>query len=130
MSSRISYCVFLYIETTGYISIEAEHYFLNKDATNKQGDIYRFDVLEGYGKTLSAIKAFPTTEYFTAGEDAPYLEYHVVVSEAGTHEIELYMQPSNPVTKDNTLFCGIQANEDDINVVNIIMWEVSFCTIC
>lgn len=103
---------------------------MNKDATNKQGDIYRFDVLEGYGKTLSAMKAFPTTEYFTAGEDAPYLEYHFVVSEAGAHEIKLYMQPSNPVTKDNMLFCDIQANEDDINVVNIIMWEVSFCTIC
>lgn len=112
-----------FIDTNGYISIEAEHYFLNKEAVNQQGDMYRFEVLEGYGKTLSAMKAFPTTKHFSVGEDAPYLEYHFVVLEAGTYEVELYLQPSNPVAKDNTLFCGIQANEDDINIVNIIPEE-------
>lgn len=109
-----------FVETNGYISIEAEHYFLNKEATNQQGDVHRFQVLEGYGKTLSALKAFPTTEYFTVGKDAPYLEYHFVVQEAGVYELELYMQPSNPVATDYTLFCGIQANEDDINIVNVL----------
>ena len=66
------------------------------------------------------MKAFPTTEYFTVGKDAPYLEYHFVVQEAGVYELELYMQPSNPVTTDNTLFCGIQANEDDIDIINTL----------
>lgn len=66
------------------------------------------------------MKAFPTTEYFTVGNDAPYLEYHFVVQEAGVFELELYMQPSNPVTKDRMLFCGIQANEDDIHIVNTV----------
>lgn len=112
-----------FIDTNGYISIEAEHYFLNKEAVNQQGDMYRFEVLEGYGKTLSAVKAFPTNKHFSVGEDAPYLEYHFVIQEAGAYEVELYLQPSNPVTKDNTLFCGIQANEDDINIVNIIPEE-------
>jgi hypothetical protein len=109
-----------FVKTNGYISIEAEHYFLNKESTNQQGDVNRFEVLQGYGKTLSAMKAFPTTEYFTAGKDAPYLEYHFVVQEAGVYGLELYMQPSNPVTKDSTLFCGIQANEADINIVNTL----------
>jgi Glycosyl hydrolase family 115/Gylcosyl hydrolase family 115 C-terminal domain len=109
-----------YVKTNGYISIEAEHYFLNKEATNEQGEVNRFLVLQGYGKTLSAMKAFPTTEYFTPGKDAPYLEYHFVVQEAGMYELELYMQPSNPVTTDHTLFCGVQANEDDISIVNAL----------
>jgi hypothetical protein len=30
------------------------------------------------------------------------------------------MQPSNPVTNDATLFYGIQANEDNINIMNTI----------
>ncbi|MEH7419154.1 glycosyl hydrolase 115 family protein [Neobacillus drentensis] len=109
-----------FVETNGYISIEAEHYFLNKEATNQQGNVNRFQVLQGYGKTLSAMKAFPTTEYFTVEKDAPYLEYHFVVQEAGVYELELYRQPSNPVSKDSTLYCGIQANEDDINIVNTL----------
>ncbi|MRH41544.1 alpha-glucuronidase [Aquibacillus halophilus] len=108
-----------FVDTNGYISIEAEHYSVNKEATNQQGDVNRFEVLQEYGKTLSAVKAFPTTEYFTVEQDAPYLEYSFVVQEAGSYELELYMQPSNPVTKDNLLFCGIQANEDDINIVNV-----------
>ena len=109
-----------FVETNGYISIEAEHYFLNQEAANQQGDVNRFQVLQGYGKTLSAVKAFPTTEYFTAGEDAPYLEYHFVVHEAGVYELELYLQPSNPVTNAGTLFCGIQANEDSVQMVNTL----------
>lgn len=108
-----------FIDTLGYIAIEAEHYYLNKEMVGKQGDVSSFKVIDGYGKTLSAVKAFPTTEYFTAGKDAPYLEYRFVVKEAGEYEAELYMQPSNPVSMDNVLFYGIQANEDDIDTVNI-----------
>jgi hypothetical protein len=109
-----------FVDTNGYISIEAEHYSLNKEASNQYGEVNRFEALQGYGKTLSAMKAFPTIEYFTAGKDAPYLEYQFVVQEAGVYELELYMQPSNPVTTDDTLFCGIQINEDEINIVNTL----------
>lgn len=109
-----------FVDTKGYISIEAEHYYMNKEVKNKQGDVCGFKVLEGYGKTLSAVKVYPTTEYFTAGEDAPYLEYRFVTKEAGIYEAELYMQPSNPVSMENTLYYGIQANEDAIDVIDII----------
>ncbi|MCD8509839.1 MAG: glycosyl hydrolase 115 family protein [Bacillus sp. (in: Bacteria)] len=104
-----------FVDTNGYISMEAAHFVHNKRAEAGQ-----FEVLEGYGKTLSAVKAFPTTEYFTPEKDAPYLEYHFVVQEGGVYEVELYMNPSNPVTRENTIACGIQTNEDDINVENTI----------
>lgn len=104
-----------YVDTRGYISIEAEHYAEKSDAGNAG-----FQVIEGYGKTLSAMKVFPTTQYFTAGKDAPYLEYHFVVHEAGSYEVELYMQPSNPVTQDNTLYYGTQVNDRQIDVINCI----------
>ncbi len=100
-----------FVDILGYVSIEAEHYY-DKSAG--------FQVVEGYGKTLSGVKVFPTTSYFTAGEDAPYLEYRFVVQEAGAYEVELYMQPSNPVTTDNTLYYGVQANEGTIHVINTI----------
>lgn len=104
-----------YVDTHGYVSIEAERFSAKKD-TGEAG----FQVIEGYGKTLSAVKAFPTTRYFTAGQDAPCLEYRFFVQQAGSYDVELYMQPSNPVTTDNTLYYGIQANDGEIAIVNPI----------
>ncbi|GFN33972.1 glycosyl hydrolase 115 family protein [Paenibacillus xylaniclasticus] len=104
-----------FVDTLGYISIEAEHYTAKQDAAGGG-----FQLLEAYGKTLSAMKVFPTTQYYTAGQDAPYLEYHFVVSEAGDYELELYMQPSNPVTTENTIYYGIQANDGPIHVLNAV----------
>lgn len=107
-----------FVDTNGYISIEAEHYFAKQDGGHN-GEA-SFKVIEGYGRTLSAVKAYPTIEYFTAGKDAPYVEYQFAVNEAGSYEVELYMQPSNPVTTENILYYGIQANDGKINVVNTI----------
>lgn len=109
-----------FVDTKGYISIEAEHYALNQEAPRQNGDVSRFEVIEGYGKTLSAVKAYPTTQYFTAGKDAPSLEYRFAVEKDGLYDVELYMQPSNPVTNDGTLRYGIQVNEEAINVVNAL----------
>lgn len=109
-----------FIETNGYISIEAEHYAHNKEAILPNGDIARFEVIDGYGKTLSAVKAYPTTAYYTAGEDAPYLDYLFTVRESGQYEVELYMQPSNPVTVGGKLSCGIQMNEGELQVVHTL----------
>ena len=109
-----------FIDTCGYISIEAEHYIQNKGTINEDGSVNEFKVLKGYGKTLSAVKAFPTTEYFTPGKNSPYVEYNFTSMEEGEYEVELYMQPSNPVSMENTLLYGIQANDDSIDLVNII----------
>lgn len=109
-----------FVDTKGYISIEAEHYYLNKEMVDKKGNVNGFKVIDGYGKTLSAIKVFPTTKHFTLGDDAPYVEYHFVTMEEGLYEVELYMQPSNPVNMDNTLYYGIQANEEEATLVNTI----------
>ncbi|MBU9722354.1 MULTISPECIES: glycosyl hydrolase 115 family protein [Bacillaceae] len=109
-----------FVDTNGYISIEAEHFASKQEASGNNTNVSRFEVLEGYGKTLSAVKAFPTTEFFTVGEDAPYVEYQFVVQKAGTYEVDFYMQPSNPVTKENKIFCGLQVNEEDVNIVNTL----------
>lgn len=104
-----------FVNTQGYLAIEAEHYSNKKD-----GDKAEFACIEDYGKTRSAMKAFPSTEYFTPGDNAPYLEYHFAVTEDQVYEVELYMQPSNPVTTTNELCYGIQANDGDIRTYNVI----------
>jgi hypothetical protein len=109
-----------FVDTLGYISIEAEHYADRQDAALPDGGVSRFEVIRGYGKTLSAVKAYPTTETYTAGKDAPYVEYRFALNEGGRYEVELYMQPSNPVTNRGTIFCWIQANEGEIQKVQAV----------
>lgn len=108
-----------FVATDDYVAIEAEHYYAKYDV-GQYGTVAGFQVIEGYGKTLSAMKVFPTTGYFTAGQDAPYLEYQFIVQEAGAYEVELHMQPSNPVTTDNTIYYSLQANDGPIEVKNAI----------
>ncbi len=104
-----------FIDTKGYISMEAEHYFRKQDT-----DCACFEVIKDYGKTVSGLKAFPVTEYFTAGKDAPYLEYHFYLEQDGVYEAELYMQPSNAATVENKLIYGISVNDNKIEEINTI----------
>lgn len=108
-----------FIDTNGYIAIEAEHFFA-KASGGQAEDEARFEVIKGYGRTLSGVKAYPTTQYFTAGKDAPHLAYQFVVQEAGAYEVELYMQPSNPVSAENKILYGLQVNDGQIEIINPI----------
>lgn len=106
-----------YIQTTDYIAIEAEHFASKQAAVSRLGS---FEVIKGYGKTLSAIKAFPTDAYFTAGEDAPSVEYLMALNSEGEYEVQLFMQPSNPVKQEGKLYCAIQLNNGEIQTVNTL----------
>lgn len=106
-----------FLDTKGYICIEAEHYSKKVDSTKEQAG---FQVIKGYGKTLSGLKVFPTIHYFTPGNDAPYLEYQFQVKTAGEYEAELYMQPSNACTIENQLLYGVQINDGEVVTRNTI----------
>lgn len=106
-----------FLDTKDYICIEAEHYSNKVDSTNKQAG---FQVIDGYGKTLSGLKVFPTIDYFTPEVDAPYLEYQFEVKAAGEYEAELYMQPSNACTTENQLLYGLQMNDGEVVTRNTI----------
>ena len=104
-----------FVETDGYVSMEAEHYHTKGD-TPTAG----FKRLAGYGKTLSGMKVFPTTASFIPGKDAPYLEYRFVASREGEYTAVLYMAPSNPVAADGVLCYGIQVNQGGIVVQDAV----------
>ena len=104
-----------FMETNGYIAIEAEHFHSKVDT--KDGE---FKCLSGHGKTLSAMKAFPVTESFTPSKNSPYLEYHFVTSKAGNYNVILYMSPSNPVDTNCQLCFGLQWGSNDIVEYNAV----------
>ncbi len=89
-----------FVQTTSYISIEAPHFVRSEG----------FDLLEGYGKTLGAVKAAATTTSFAPGDQkAPFVEYAFALSPdfvektGGVMAFDFYINPSNPAYKDNKL---------------------------
>ena len=115
-----------FVDTAGYIVMEAEHYADRKDGYAADGkregknEKVRFQCIRDYGKTRSAMKAFPVTAYGVPGENAPYLEYHFWVSKPGGYVLTLYMQPSNPVANDQKLCYGVQNNGGEIRIYNAV----------
>ena len=109
----------VFVDTMGYLSIEAAHY-VNSVPGNYKDRQVKFENLQGYGKTNSAMKAFPFDACTVPGQDAPYLEYQFVLEESGTYEAEFYMQPSNPVTRENQLLYAVRINEEMTETVNAV----------
>ncbi len=108
-----------------YISVEAGHYASCNDT--ERG---RFMELPDFGRTQSGLKAFPVTEYFEAGKDAPSIDYRIYVEKEDEYDVDVYMAPSNPVTRDNKLVYGISSVAGDaagndkwneeIDLINVI----------
>lgn len=109
----------VFVDTMGYLSIEAAHYVKSVPGNYKDRQV-KFENLQGYGKTNSAMKAFPSDACTVPGQDAPYLEYQFVLEESGTYEAEFYMQPSNPVTRENQLLYAVRINEEMTETVNAV----------
>lgn len=109
----------VFVDTMGYLSIEAAHY-VNSVPGNYKDRQVKFENLQGYGKTNSAMKAFPSDACTVPGQDAPYLEDQFVLEESGTYEAEFYMQPSNPVTRENQLLYAVRINEEMTETVNAV----------
>lgn len=109
----------VFVDTMGYLSIEAAHY-VNSVPGNYKDRQVKFENLQGYGKTNSAMKAFPSDACTVPGQDVPYLEYQFVLEESGTYEAEFYMQPSNPVTRENQLLYAVRINEEMTETVNAV----------
>ena len=79
-----------FIEANGYISIEAEHYTKKVDA----GKI-RWEKIEDYGRTLSAMTIFPVTaKSVTPGRSSPHLEYKMYLFNPRDIELEAIFAPT------------------------------------
>ena len=92
---------------------------MQKKGKRKQETV-QFCCIRDYGKTKSAMKAFPVTAYCVPGKNAPYLEYHFSVQQRGRYTLTLYMQPTNPVANDQKLCYGVQNNGGKIVIHNAI----------
>jgi hypothetical protein len=93
--------------------MEAVHFVAKEDGLWKD-QTTKFVELPGYGKTLSAVKAYPVIAEYPKGKNAPYLEYKFVASSEGVKQFDFYLNPSNPAYKDNKLAFIAEVNGDKI----------------
>jgi len=78
-----------FIETDGYVSIEAQHY----DQAISGKDI-QWQTIPDLGRTLSAIQAQPVVAPAqTPGGNSPHLEFRLYLSDTGTVSIQAWLSP-------------------------------------
>ena len=102
-----------FIESHNVISIEAEHFVKNISKTKVQ-----WKVLKNYGRTLSGIKMFPTTESFDNIDDSPYLEYSIKLNEDAEYDLSVYTSPANNIQIDKRLKYAVQFDDENPVIVN------------
>lgn len=104
-----------FMESQGYTAIEAEH-FAKSEAAGEA----KWCLLEGYGRTLSGLKVYPTTQSFKLGEAAPTLMYRVWVEKEGQYTLEVQAAPSNPLRKKSSLGYGLKVNDGKWKKVEMV----------
>jgi hypothetical protein len=79
-----------FAEADGYVSMEAEHYTKKIDA-----DGVRWEKIEDYGRTDSAMEIFPVTaKSIIPPKDSPCLEYKMFLFHSGNIEVETIVAPT------------------------------------
>jgi hypothetical protein len=82
-----------FIETNGYVSVEAEHYARAIGASAPSFPI-TWQTIPDLGRTLSGVEAAPVTAPAqTPGGNSPHLEYQLYLFDTGTISIRAYFSP-------------------------------------
>jgi hypothetical protein len=84
-----------FIETNGFVSIEAAHYAQAIGAPANHGSAaIQWQTIPDLGRTLSAVQAEPiTAPAQTPGGKSPHLEYPVYLFDTGTVRVNIYLSP-------------------------------------
>lgn len=103
-----------FVDTQGYVSIEAEHFANNVSYGNG-----KWEVIDDYGRTLSSMKVFPTDlQAKKPGIDAPYLEYRFVTGTKGRVDAYVYCAPTNSFTAETGMKYAVSVDGGKPQVVD------------
>ena len=116
-----------FVETSGYVSMEAEHYTRKVDA----GPL-TWQRIPDYGRTLSAMSIFPVTaESVMPPAKSPHLEYRMYLFDAGRVEVEAILSPTLNFCPGRGLRYAISFDDEPPQVVDALAhngqsdWETS-----
>jgi len=100
-----------FVESNGYISIEAEHYTRKVDQTNAS-----WEIIEGLGRTANSITVLPTNipSHSTPDDiigNSPCLEYDIYTFSEGEAAIDFNCIPSSPIHADYGLRIALSLDD-------------------
>ncbi len=116
-----------FLETSGYVSMEAEHY------TRKVGaGPVTWERIPDYGRTLSGMSIFPVTaESVTPPDRSPFLEYRMYLFDAGRVNVEAILSPTLDFCPARGLRYAISFDDERPQVIDALEhntesdWETS-----
>jgi hypothetical protein len=105
-----------FVEGDGYVSMEAEHYSENVPAGKA-----RWEKIENYGKTLSAMSILPVTAAsVTPPKDSPRLEYRMYLFNPQKITVHVTVAPTLNFMPDRGLRYAISFDDQPLQTVDIV----------
>jgi hypothetical protein len=106
-----------FVESNGYVSMEAAHYTKKTDAGDK-----RWIEIEDYGHTLSAMRATANADAAPAnpGRDSPCLEYQMYLFTSGKVEVSPVFAPTLNFQPGRALRYGISMDNEAPQIVTLV----------
>jgi hypothetical protein len=104
-----------FIESNGYVSMEAAHYTKVVDTAE-----IKWKLLPGIGRTGDGLTPFPVTAARqTPGGDAPHLQYQMYLFTGGTVKVWAYLSPRNNVLYTDGLKYAVSIDDQEPQIVDI-----------
>ncbi|WP_460892384.1 glycosyl hydrolase 115 family protein [Rufibacter soli] len=104
-----------FIESNGYVSIEAEHFTKAVEANN-----IKWQVIPDLGRTASAMTTLPVTaSNQTPGGNSPHLEYKLNLQKAGEVSVQVMLSPTLNFHNTQGLRYAISFDDQAPQIINI-----------
>jgi hypothetical protein len=104
-----------FVESNGYVSIEAEHY---SRAINK--DPVKWLLIPDLSRTLSGITPVPVTAQSQKSEgDSPRLEYNMYLFDSGKVQVKVYLSPTQNFLNTQGLRYAISFDDETPQIINM-----------
>ncbi len=94
----------------GYVAIDAADFAKKTDTESGS-----FEIIPGFGRGSSAIKAYPQNRTFTR-LNAPTALYNVMLEEGGRYNVRIYTSPANPTVFGGKIVFAVSAGSDPVEV--------------
>jgi hypothetical protein len=107
---------FMSVDNGGYVSIEAEHFTKNIPANQA-----RWEKIEGYGRTLSAMSILPVTaQSATPPDNSPCLEYNMYLFIPGEAVVNAFFAPTLNFVPGRGLRYAVSFDNEKPQIIDIL----------
>jgi Gylcosyl hydrolase family 115 C-terminal domain len=105
-----------FVETDGYVSIEAAHFSKKTDTAAA-----RWDEIPDFGRTLSAMAIFPVTAAsVTPPKNSPCLEYQTYLFSTGEVEVTSILAPCLNYDPDRPVRLGVSFDDEAPQILTVV----------